>query len=256
MRRFGWQTPVDVLKPRILLLPALLLLASVLITAPARVVAVLLPETAQLSGFTGTLWDGSAARGTLRVAGQVLSLGRVSWRIHPWSVLGLRPRVELTSEWGGQRLRAVLRYTGPRSLGIEALRAQFDVRFIRQVVPLYVGGLIRLDFSDLDFQDGTFQSGGGEMVWQDAVWTANTGDVALGDYSLVVEAVGGELSGRVETLRGPLQVAGELQLSGNRYSVNLALSGPATANQGLGDALKLLAQPSATGFDMVMSGEI
>ena len=52
MRQFGWQTPVDVLKPRILLLPALLLLASVLITAPARVVAVLLPETAQLSGFT------------------------------------------------------------------------------------------------------------------------------------------------------------------------------------------------------------
>ena len=185
-----------------------------------------------------------------------MSLGSVSWRIHPWSVLGLRPRVELTSEWGGQRLRAVLRYTGPRSLGIEALRAQFDVRFIRQLVPLYVGGLIRLDFSDLEFQDGTFQSGGGEMVWQDAVWTANTGDGALGYYILGLGGSEGQLSGRVETLRGPLQVAGELQLSGNRYSVNLALSGPATANQGLGDALKLLAQPSATGFDMVMSGEI
>ena len=223
------------MKPRILLLPALLLLVSVLITAP-RAWWLCCYRRQRSSRVFGHPVDGSAARGTLRVAGQVVSLGRVSWRIHPWSVLGLRPRVELTSEWGGQRLRAVLRYTGPRSLGIEALRAQFDVRFIRQVVPLYVGGLIRLDFADVEFQDSTFQSGGGEMVWQDAVWTANTGDVALGDYSLVVGAVGGELSGRVETLRGPLQVAGELQLSGNRYSVNLALSGPATANQGLGDA--------------------
>lgn len=242
--------------PRVLLLPALVLLAVVLMTAPARVVGLLLPDSAKLTGFTGTLWDGSAARGTLRVAGQVLSMGRVSWRIHPWSVLGFRPRVELTSDWGGQRLGAVLRYGGPSSLDVDVLRAQFDVRFVRQLVPLYVGGLIRLDFSDLQFQDGTFQSGGGEVVWQDAVWTANSGDVALGDYSLVLGGSEGGLSGRVKTLGGPLRVTGDLQLSGNRYSVNLALSGPATANQGLGDALKLLAQPSATGFDMVMSGEI
>lgn len=227
-----------------------------LMQAPARLAAFLLPQGLQLEALSGTLWQGSAARGTLWVNAQALSLGRVTWRVSPWSVLVLRPSVEVTSEWGGQRLRSAVSFNGPGRLNIEPLQAQFEIAFIRKMLPLYVGGRINLDFSHLTLEGGRVQSGDGRVQWRDAVWTANSGDVPLGHYSVALSGHAGELSGRVETVSGPLQVSGDLKLMANRYSIDLALSGPATANRALGDALRLLAQPSATGFAMVLSGEL
>ena len=64
------------------------------------------------------------------------------------------------------------------------------------------------------------------------------------------------MQGRVTTLSGGLVVAGDVEVTGDNYEIDLDLSGPATANAELARALQLIAAPTATGFDMVINGRL
>lgn len=254
MRRFGWPIQVDPLTPRILLPLALLLF--VVGNAPAWVMARFLPEAVQLSALSGSIWQGSAARGTLWINGRALSFGSLSWQIAPFSLLTLQPKIAIISGWGGQKMRSTIVFDGIESIVVTDFQAQIEIGFIRQLLPLYVGGQVSLDFAELHLKGGVPQSGTGRIQWRDAAWTAASGDVALGHYNIVVSGNGSGLRGAVETVSGPLEVEGDLQWVENRYAVDLALSGPATENSGLAEALQFLAQPSPNGFDMVLSGTL
>jgi hypothetical protein len=83
-----------------------LLLAAV----PARVLGYLLPATLQLGGFSGTLWQGQAARATIVAGGKLIHLGRVSWQLAPWSLLILSPSIDLNARWGSSACRVMSRW--------------------------------------------------------------------------------------------------------------------------------------------------
>ncbi|MCH1492131.1 MAG: type II secretion system protein N, partial [Luminiphilus sp.] len=142
--------------PRILLPLALLLF--VVANAPAWLVARFLPEAVQLSALSGSIWQGSAARGTLWINGRALSLGSLSWQIAPLSLLTLQPKIAITSGWGGQKMRSTIVFDGMESIVVTDLQAQIEIGFIRQLLPLYVGGQVSLDFAELHLQGGVPQS--------------------------------------------------------------------------------------------------
>ena len=96
----------------------------------------------------------------------------------------------------------------------------------------------------------------GRLTWQNAAWTANSGDVALGTYVLDINGQSGEVTGEVVTLSGELAVAGNVSLTDRRYKVALNLAGPATNNQGLRDALVIMAVPNGRGFDVIFEGAL
>jgi len=254
MQRFGWLIQVNLLTPRTLLPLALLLF--VFAKAPAWLVARFMPEAVQLSALSGSLWQGSAARGTLWINGRALALGRLTWEVSPLSLLLLQPKVAITSGWGSQTMRSTLVIDGWQSIVMTDLQAQVEIGFVRQLLPLFVGGQVNLEFAELHLKGGVPQSAVGSLQWREAVWTAASGDVALGHYNVLVSGHGSGLRGRVETVSGPLVVEGDLQWVENRYAVDLALSGPATENRGLAEALQFLAQPSPNGFDIVLSGTL
>jgi len=232
-----------------------LIVAFLISQAPARLIGVGLPPGVALEGYSGTLWRGSAARAAVLINDKQFQLGQLEWTIHPWSLLVMQPAVSLKSQWGSQLLSGRVAAGWGNRISIQDVSASIDMRFIRQLLPLYIGGTLQVDVKRLVSRDLSPVAADGRVVWQNAVWTARAGDVALGNY--VLELSGEDrLNAEVITLSGPLEVSGGLALTGRDYQLNLSLSGPATENAGLRQSLSLLAEPVPTGFNMRLEGTL
>lgn len=224
--------------------------------APARLVGVLLPERLALDAVSGSLWTGKAARGVFQLDGGSLILGRVSWQLSPLSLALLQPTITISVDWGGQQLAGAVTRKLAGTVVVRDFYASFDSGLVRQFLPLYIGGRVIADFSEIAIASNQVLSLDGELVWESAVWAAAAGDVPLGDYQLVVSDNKDALQGRVTTLSGALIAAGDVVVAASNYKIDLDLSGPATRDPELANALQLLAVPSATGFDMVIEGRL
>lgn len=243
-------------KVRVFTVMGVLLLLLLIQQFPSRVLASLLPQNLQLEGVAGTLWQGTAARAAVIVDGKRFVLGRLSWRLEPLSMLRLSPAVHVTSVWGSQRFdgRVSLGLGGTASL--EDVSLQLDVRFLRNLLPLYVGGQVQVTVPEAQIDNRQLTDIEARIVWRDAVWAARQGDVALGNYALDVSGSDGAVTGSVITLSGPLVVSGDLALEGRDWQVDLEISGPAVANEGLRPSLMLFGIPSDKGFNVVLDGQL
>ncbi len=234
-------------------------LVLLLTAVPARVIGYLLPATLQLGGFSGTLWQGQAARATVVSADKLIHLGRVSWQLAPWSLLILSPSIDLNARWGQQRLQGNVQVGPGGGVTLRNIDASADAQVIREFMPLFIGGTIEAQVPFLSIESLTpprIDRVDGRVIWSNGVWTARSGDVALGNYVLEINGQQGSLVGALQTLSGPLKVEGQLNLEGPQYRVDVALRGPATNNEGLRNSLRLMATPTADGFDLKLNGQL
>ena len=222
--------------------------------APARLVEILLPERLVLTAVSGSFWSGEAGRSALQLDDGALALGRASWHFSPLSLLLLRPTVTLSVEWGGQQLTGVFTRELSGIVAIKHFHARFESGLIRQFLPLYIGGRVIADFSEIAIASDQILALDGKLLWQNAVWAAAAGDVPLGDYQLSLSSDNNRVQGQVTTLSGTLVVAGDVVVAESDYEIDLDLSGPATRDPELACALQLLAAPKPTGFVMVIKG--
>ncbi len=237
---------------------ALLLTLLAMTKVPARAVVPFLDdEQLRLSGVSGTVLDGHAARAMVQTPAGFLHLGQVSWRLQLSSLLTFSPRLELRSDWGQQRLSAQARL-GSERMSLSEVDARIDAGVLQQFVPADLGGQVSALFDDLVIEQQQVQSANGRLVWQDASWRASTGVRSLGTYVATIESSTAEqLEINVETLAGPLQVAGTATLQGRRYDLDLQLA-PAVVGSDpeLERALSLVASPSENGYRLRLDGEL
>ena len=239
------------------LLAALLLIVVLLVTTvPARVVSRWLPTQVVLEGFSGTVWNGAVARARLRLPQGDFMLGRVEWVLDPLSLLRLEPALLLDAHWGVQQFNGEVTLRGLDTVVLDSVSARIDTSVARKFIPLYIGGSLVADISALKIDRGQLSAIQGRLSWQNAAWTARSGDVALGTYVLDISGEAGNIQGEIVTLSGPLTMTGELALLDQRYRVALSLTGPATTQQALRDALALIAVPNAQGFDVIFEGMV
>ena len=239
-------------------LAAVFLLLLLLSQIPARLLTWVLPPSVTLTGLTGTLWSGDAARGWVIVEGKPLLLGRVSWQIQPWRALWSTP-VMLQSEWSNQQLqtRVGLGLTGDWLL--TDTRLQFDTRMLGQFFPLYLGGTVSGQFATLEFSKNHVARAQGVIKVQDAVWTARSGNIPLGTYRLTVSPLSdaaGAISAALLTEQGALQLEGDVTVSPQSYEVALRATGPTARDESFRRAVAMLATPTAEGFDVLVQGQL
>ncbi len=236
-----------------------LVLAFALVKMPARAITLMLPDTLQLEGFSGSLWQGHAARARFFFGDKAFHLGRLSWNMSPATFLIFTPSLDLHTRWGTQTADLRLQLT-PSTIKLSEIDATLDVRFVRQLVPLYAGGLLLVDLDYLQIARDRAPQIGGSIMWEQAVWTARGRDVGLGNYKIVFDASSesqlGPTVGKITTASGALVAKGQVTLSSDKYGVEVALSGPAMENNALRDALQLMAVPSEEGLLIEISGEL
>lgn len=252
---------------------AALALAWLIVTAPARLLPLFLAESPlALSGLSGTLWRGEAARAALTGPGGTLQLGELRWRIEPFSLVTLAPWVALETVWGAQRLSLHLRQRGDR-LEVRDADLSLDASLVRQLLPVELTGRLSAQFSQLTLVGQDLLQAEGRLVWQGAAFAGVNGLSRLGDYAAIVtgsapapgaaQGTGGRDGGAgagiratVETLSGPVRVEGSALLSGNRYRVDATVTSDGPMEASLAQALSLVAVPGENGYLLRLDGDL
>jgi len=233
-------------------------LALAVAALPARLLPRLLPDDAlRLSGVRGTLLEGEAARAILRTPAGYLHLGRLSWTLHPASLLTLAPRLDLRSAWGAQRASLQARVRGAQ-VRLQDVDASIDARLLRTLAPLAVDGRLSLQFPTLTLDAFRPTQASGRIVWQSARWQAGSREYALGTYVAEVESSeDASIRATVDTLSGPVFTRGYARLAGSAYDLEFQIDG---GDQALAPeverALRLFATPREDGYLLRLDGDL
>ncbi len=232
-------------------------LTILLVTAPARLLNIFLPsDQVRLQAYNGTLWQGSAGSASLAVAGGWLQLGALEWKLSPWSLLLLSPRIQFESRWGRQRVVADVQISPTGNLQLRDSSLSFSAALVKQWLPVALAGTLELLLVEMEIGDGMPVAGQGRLVWRDALWIGNRGRQALGDYVLEFNVEGErQVRGTVTTLSGPVQVEGSFEVQGRSYSVDTTLRAEQGFDPELASALQLLAAPVDGGYQLTFSSE-
>lgn len=233
-------------------------LVALVVSAPARLLPLVVPgNTVSLQGLSGTVWEGSAGRCMVRLPTGHFHLGSVEWSLDPLSLLVLRPRLTVASEWGPQTLSGEVALRGARSVDVSDFEANFSAALAKQFAPLAIDGDISVQVADMAVRDGLPAGGEGRVVWQGARWLSPQGPVPLGSYALDFSQDGdAPLQGDVITLAGPMRAEGQASLDRRRYSINVLISSDEVIDGPIRHALSLMAAPEGNSYRLALEGEL
>ncbi len=215
---------------------------------PATQLTKRLPPGIVMSGVSGTVWSGRAAK--FRIDDQ--AIGTVGWYCRPWQLLMLRWSCRVTLQPQGGEITADLA-GGFDGSAIEAkdIRGQSPITAFEGIAtPAGWTGRLELEVERIRIVDRRADDAAGRLFVRD-LRGPGAGGARLGDFELVVGegAVGTDtLTGRVRDLGGPLHVRGsiELQRDGSYFMSGEAAPGPG-AGPAIFDTLSFLGPPDASG---------
>ena len=228
-------------------LAALLLFALTVVSRlPARWALLTAPASVGCEEPAGSLWQGRCAR--LRVSG--ISIGPVSWTLHPLPLLLARAEVELTSADARLPGSAQLTVRSGGRLEAHALRA--SVPLDTDLLPLFPNGWsgrLELDLSTLTLAAGHITALQG-IVNADALKQLSPA-MPFGSYQLRFADSGakeGLIVGELRDRGGPLAVTGTLQLrTSGDYELNGTALARTDATPELVKAVEFLGEADAQG---------
>ena len=236
---------------------ALLFLLLLAVKAPAHLLGYVLDEDqVRLSGFSGTVWDGSASSAALATDQGWLQLGQLHWSLSELYMLLLSPTADIRAQWGQQQLAANVQLKPSGDIRVVGLDTRFSAALVKRWMPVNLRGELNLFMDRLILSDGMPISGSGRLVWRQAFWRGNLGSQPLGDYVLQFDITAPmQGSATVSTLSGPLKVEGGLTVNGRQYAVDARLSSRERLDQELANALALLAAPVDGGYLLKFNSE-
>jgi general secretion pathway protein N len=235
-----------------------LTLIFVVITAPARLLAFVLPAPQVLvQGLQGSVWSGRASSLAIAAPGGYIELGQTQWSLSPWSLLWLSPALEFESRWGRQSIEGHLSLPLLQSISLTDTAIAFDASLVKQWLPIQVDGMLSLQLESLELEDALLQSGSGRLVWQKARWYGSRGAQPLGDYVAEIEVTDvQQLQANLSTLAGPIEVNGKASLLGSSYTIDARLTSESPFHPELATPLGLMAAPIDNGFHLNFTSEL
>ena len=241
---------------RVSALAAALIIFLLITRAPASLMSFVLPSAVKATGFSGTVWKGAVAHVEIPLQTRPFALGRVTWTLNPMGLLW-GDLIGLQSHWGNQRIDVAASPAFNGSLHVNQAELRIDLGWLRQLLPLYVGGQLKADIESISITaDGTPTSASGHLVWENAAWRAIGGDVSLGSYAVDITTTDAGVRATIITLKGALEVDGSVAIAGDNYRVMANLSGPAARNEAFQQAIALLAVPTGSGYRIELSGTL
>lgn len=242
------------MKPRhLLIVAAITFVVGLLVQAPAAIVygwtlARQADAPLRLFGVEGSVFSGSAvqvARGNQTVASEL------NWTLRPWSLLLGRASYRLSTTSAPVILDGEVG-VGLGGTRVSGLKASGELRALaaaagQAFVP--VTGQIGLDLQHLRLRDGWPSQAEGQLRVIGLSWSLAREPVALGDYQAEVRTEDQDLVALVSTLRGELDVNGDLRLKPDRgYELNLQLRPRPQAPPMVVNLLRSLGTPDPQGY--------
>ena len=237
---------------------AVFVFATLLVSQiPARAISRVLPDDVTLTGISGTIWSGRAARAWVEIDQQPLMLGRVQWRLQPWRILWGAP-LSLSSVWGQQSLRAQLSYRLDGSIVLQDAAFTVNTQLFKAFFPLYLGGALSGEFAQIAIDEGHVVNAEGVVRLRRGVWTARSGNIPLGDYQIdfsSADTAGAGTIGALKTIAGSLELSGNLSATLTNYQIAVEATGPVARDGSFRQAMSMIAILNQDGFSVSLMGQ-
>lgn len=198
---------------------------------------------AACAGIEGTLWSGAC--GGLAVNGQ--TLGDLTWDLHASALLRLRLAAQVSLAGPAAHGSGELEVSLSGALLAQDVRADLTLDpHLLPGLPADLHGSAHVELARLRLAQGALRELAGRIEARDL--EERSGDnTALGSYEVRFPG-GGELTGAVRDLGGPLQVSGTLHLTqAGGFELQGLVAPRASASPELIENLRFLGTPDAAG---------
>ncbi len=216
-------------------------------TLPATLITDRLPTAIAMQGVQGSLWNGRAAQA--QVNG--MDLGQLQWKLHPLALFTGRIAADIDLRGASDAISATVAAGSEGQIDVANLRGNLPLSlFPRSALPGGWSGQLNVDLAKLRLLNG----------WpMDAVGTLQVSNLTgptqqpkkLGDFRVVFPAAADSsaaLTGKLESLSGPLDAAGTLKFNRDRsYVIDGQVAARPNAPPEVINALQYLGAPEANG---------
>ena len=201
----------------------------------------------QMSGVSGTLWNGKAATVVVPLQQGSYALGEVEWQLNPLTLLSLKPCADLAARLESQLLTGTA--CGGLNGSVQLKNTQIAVPAkVAEIfeVPLEIDGEILVNIESLALANNQIEQISSSGSWADARFYNSTSWVSLGTlgFDLVEDGQGG-IRADIYDIEGPIQVKLDSQFNLNGdYNTEGQLQLRASAPREIGEMLNNYANVS------------
>nr|WP_324259854.1 type II secretion system protein N [Cellvibrio fontiphilus] len=179
-----------------------------------------------LSGITGTLWDGRASLASLRTPTREYSLGQLSWRLKPFSLVTLSPCAQLTTRLPQQQFEGEVCAGSGGRLQIRNADILVPAALLQTHVPVPIQGQFSSHIDHLQLRGDVLESLKGKLTWNGARVNTGTNWLDIGSYAAeLTDNANNGIKAQLFQLAGPVDVNLTLEFmapSGGKVTGELA----------------------------------
>lgn len=219
-------------------------LATLTLFLPASLISGSLPANVTTGAITGTLWNGAAD--AVIVDGR--PVGNVQWTVHPTRLFRGQLAVDAALTGNGSQAQGQFALASGQKLDVANLAARWPLAELPiRAVPRGWTGQIEVAAPLLRLDKGAIVDLRGTVDLRNL----RQKEVEVGSYKVTFDQAPspeGQLLGRFESLEGPLDVSGTIQLGADRsYVIDGLVAARADAPQRMAEQLRYLGAPDAQG---------
>lgn len=224
---------------------AAIFLIGLIVLFPARVAYHWFgPATVELSGISGTIWNGRAAEGAV----DQLYLANVTWDFAPLTLFTGKAGYAITAEPVSGFIETDVAISLGGSISVSNLNGRVPLSALGGLLPMNgIDGRVTLEFDSLTIRDGLPIEAAGNLELANLVVRALSPS-PLGTYRALFSTTDDIVSGKVEDVSGMLDLAGTLELRPDRsYSLTGGIAATNTAPPNIVQQLSYLGSANAEG---------
>lgn len=162
----------------------------------------------QMSGVTGTLWNGKAASAVIPVPDATYALGEVEWNLSFWSLLTAKPCATVKTDLDEQKISGLACVGLGGDLQLENMQVAVSAKLGEILVPVVeVQGDILMLIESLEFSNNEVTELIGSGSWSSAQFYNSTSWLKLGTIGFEFNQDGqGGIKAKVFDVEGPLKL--------------------------------------------------
>lgn len=166
-----------------------------------------------LSGITGSVWNGRASLASVRLQYGEHSLGQLTWKLSPLSLLTLKPCAFLTTRMENQSFEGNVCAGSGGNLSVSDADVNLPATLIQPRIPLPIGGQLALHLDQLELRGNVLSKLKGKLSWTEALINNGTGWLGIGSFGAeFVDNGSNGVKANVFHLAGPAEVDLQVEL--------------------------------------------
>jgi general secretion pathway protein N len=197
-----------------------------------------------MSGVTGSVWNGKASLASLQLNGQEHSLGQLSWKLNPFSLVSRCAQV--TTKLPMQQFDGEVCAGSNGEVEVHDADLSVPASLLQSKVPVPIQGQLSSHIETMQLRGNVLQKLNGKFTWNNARVNTGANWLDIGSYAAELSDNGNNgISAKLFQLSGPVEVDLQIELtapSGGRVTGRLAAAQTFIESAHAQDVLAMFAQ--------------